>query len=396
MKRFLLALSCALLSAPCIFAQITLNQGSYTSTFAGTNDTVLQSITSSTYPNLTAATNATWDVTSSVSTIAIASLPHVNPYTTAFASAQYADSGAFAFGPFNYIATVQNAITASAFLEYGQHIYRKAYTLVGVAPLASSTDSFVIDAQNDIYSTPRTAIAFPATYHNTWTSNYRYDFNYHLTYALQSYNNAPGYVRIFVTEVDSVVGWGQMKVKQLNGNASGYMNVLQIRSDVAVEDSFYLNGGPAPANLLAAFNVSQGQISNSYSQYYMRPNEVTPLAALSFSDSTYSTPSSAQTHAQRLPPGPAGIQNIAKENIITIYPNPVNNNSICIDMPYTQNGDWKYELINMDGKVVIKGGIALLSNKAQINFPNSISPGIYYLILNNNQEQLVRPLNIVK
>ncbi len=384
MKKLLLGFA-TLLFAVIVSAQtpITLSQSSYTSAFANTNDTVLTSIISSSYPTLTAATNASWDMTGAVSTTSVASILHVNPYTSGFASAQYADSGTYSFGPFSYQASVQNAIAPTAFLEYGEHIYRKGFSLVGVAPGATTTDSFVVDAQNDIYSTPRTAISFPATYHSTWTSNYNLDFTYHLTYTIV-YNNVPGYVREFITELDSVVGWGQMRVLELNGDTSGYMDVLQIRSDVSVMDSFYLNGSPAPSALLSSFNVTQGMVTVSNTQYYVRPNEVTPLAEVSFDDSTYSSANGAQTHAQRLAAGPAGVATLINNGNIAVYPNPVVDRNIYLDIPTAKANDrWTYDLTDINGKNVLCGNLLPNIVHAQIKLPSELSSGIYYLNVSN-------------
>ncbi len=399
MKKQLLGIACIAFFAGSVFAQtpITLNQSSYTSTFANTNDTVLTSILSSTYPNLSAATNASWDMTGAVSTTSVGSIRHVSPYTSVFASAQYADSLLF---PFNgvpsatYLSDVQNTITSAGFSEYGQHVKRQSFNPPGFG----ATDSVVVDAQDIVYDNPRTIIQFPATYLSTWTSTYSYHFNFHLSIAALLLSNAAGYISSHITEKDSVVGWGQMEVKQLDGSTSGFVNVLQVKTTVSDEDSFYMPGTSAfvLSTLMSQINVSQGQVSNSYYQYYYRPNEVTPLAKIVFSDSTYSAPSSAQTHAQRLPPGPGGVTSLSANNRISVYPNPVTGGNISIDIPQiSQNNNWTYELIDINGKHILSN--ALRSAHTQIRLSSDMSVGIYYLSLKNNGRPIeTRAIDVVK
>ena len=97
MKRTLLALTTALMTVQCSNAQITLNNSSYTTTFAGTVDTFLSSGTGVTYPALIPATNATWDMTTAVLATPVAHAYNVAAYTASYPSATFADKHSFQY-----------------------------------------------------------------------------------------------------------------------------------------------------------------------------------------------------------------------------------------------------------------------------------------------------------
>lgn len=401
MKKILLALLCAPLSITGIYAQtpLTLTNAGYTSTFAGTTDTLLGTATTPVYPSFTPTVNATWDMTGAVSNTVVSYGYNVNALTTPFASAQFADSTVTNFSTYSYIDNEERAFTAAGYVAYGRHINRQAIHLTGGT--FGPTDSLIFNLQNMVYySAPWTLISFPATYHTTWTSTFSDSFNFALDVAIASYSNTPGTIKESVTEIDSVVGWGQMRVKKLDGTAGGYMHVLQVRKRLVRIDSFFINGAPAAGPILTGLGLSQGARTTAYSEAFYRPDDARPLASVTFTDSTFSTPNGASTLAQKFNSDlTAGVNTIADGKTINIYPNPITNNTISIDMPDAQNGNWTYELINIAGERAASGSLPISNNQTytQITLPDSITPGIYYLSLKNNVREIaVRPLDIVK
>ncbi len=388
-------MTCALFSTVCLLqAQITLNQASYTSTYLNTTDSFLGSVTGSTFPNFAPATNGSWDMTNAVSVTKISSTYHGSAYSSGFSTAQYADGVVASFPPFTIPESAQYGISSTGFLEYGLRVERQPHQLTGGG--FTATDSLVFDAQNIAYSNPRYVLKFPATYQSAWTSTYQTDFNFHLTVAAYSINDVPGYQRQYVAVQDSVIGWGQMKVKKLDGTTSGYVNVLQVKRITMFTDSFFLGGAVAPSQLTAAFGVSQGQSGTTYRQLFFRPNEVAPFASVNFTDATYNSPSSGYSHAQQLPTG-SGVRDVLNENNINIYPNPVEGSTIYIDIPNVQDNKWSYDLIDITGKSISSGKIAANQIRAEIMLPSGLANGIYYISLKNNEKQvLVKPLDIRK
>ncbi len=220
MKKILISLTTALLTAPAINAQITLNSSSFTSTFAGTTDTLLNSGAGVTYPALAPAASANWDMNSAVLATPVAYGYNVAPYTAAFSSAQFADSVSLTFTTYSYIANIEKGFTTTGYEQYGQHINRQAILLT-----TGATDSLIFNAQNMVYSTPYMLLGFPATYNAHWSSSFSDSLTFLLDVTLASFHNTPAALKSSVTETDTVVGWGEMKVKETSGSSSKYQLV---------------------------------------------------------------------------------------------------------------------------------------------------------------------------
>jgi hypothetical protein len=261
-----------------------------------------------------------------------------------------------------------------------------SYQNISLTPLtAGAYDSLIFPNQINYYSSPETVIPFPATMGTAWGNNFSYADNFFLTVGTLSLSHAAGQFKFTFSETDTVVGWGQMRVKNIDGTHSGYMEVLQVKRILKRVDSFFLNGSPASSILLTLLGVTQGQ-SHSYFQYrFYRANEVTPLASVIYSSNTFTTPDSAYIHTQRLA-STASVGSISISDKFRIYPNPVNGNTVSIDVPYIQDANWSYDLISISGQNVACEMLAInaYQTRATIVFPRKLAPGIYSLCLKNN------------
>jgi len=387
MKRKLLTLAGALFVTATASAQITLSSTDYT-TIMGI-DTLTSTTATSTYPsNLSTGTmtSATWDLT----TLAEAG----NDYAirvVGSGGATFADSVFFYFSTFIYQGNIENNLSATALTQTGVDIQRTGYSISSVT--FSATDSLIINSQNIVYSNPRTKILFPATYGSTWSSTYNYDFDFTISVALLTppYDHAPGVVRAYVTETDSVIGWGKMKVTNYGGTASGLMDVLKVRVTESIEDSFFISGEVPSPTLLAGFGVTEGQVISSYHDYYYRVGEFTPLADVTFTDSTFSTPSSVTTDQSRLA-NTTGVAILTNDDV-NVYPNPAVNHAVTVDVP-AGAGAWSYELININGQKIATG---TLDTHTQVSFPGALATGTYYMTINKDGKQAgVKAISILK
>lgn len=383
MKKTLFTIAAAFAVTANLSAQtaITLNQSSYNSTNFGT-DTLRQ--VDSTFPNLTPATNAMWDMTTATydnSYITQSRVP------TTYLGAQFADSMSQGFGPINYNIDMLTSVTSNGIIEYGAYVPYQQFINPQGYPVTIDVDSQVIT-----YLTPQTIIQFPATIGSSWTSNYQYDFDFHIN-VTQLYNNAPGIVRAFVSEKDSVTGWGKMRVKDLNGNASGYLNVLQVQASAQVIDSFFINGAAPNSLILGAFGVTDPDTAYTYTQYYYRPMEVSALATVDYPDNTFTQPDYATTQTQRLVNESVAVVNDGIT--VNVYPNPVTNRTISVDIPAMQGNNWTYDLIDITGQTVATA--PLRGAHSQIAIAPSLASGIYYLRINQDGKSVsVKALDINK
>jgi hypothetical protein len=383
----LLIIISALLIAPGISAQITLTQSSYPESLIGT-DSLKMTTSVSSYPSLVAMVGGTWDMS-----IVTDSTPVFFAYRVPTVTYEFADSNVYGLLGYAYKGNVQSSVTGSAFVEYGINIQGAGYTL---APITSViTDSLFIDTQAMVYSSLRTIIAFPATDHSSWSSVYTSAFNFQLSLSdiLFNYHHTPGVVKSYITEKDTVIGWGQMRVKDAGGSPSSYFNVLQVQTTITTADSFYIDDTAFSSSLLLALGLSQGKVVSTYQQNYYRPQEVTPLARVTFTDATFSQPESATTHIQRL--ATDAVPYVINDAGINIYPNPVIGGIVSIDLP--TGSEWSYELADVTGRVIGSAALQPNGNHTQFTLPSSILPGTYYIGLYNHGKQFcVKQVDVLR
>jgi hypothetical protein len=366
-------------------AQDTLTQSSYPLSVIGI-DSLKKTTYNSSFPVLTASVAGIWDmsvVTDTTPVFFSYRVPGAGSY-------QFSDSNTYALGAYSYKGNVESNINYPALFEYGINVFQTGYSLTPIT--LGPTDSLFIPLQTVTYSFPRTKIAFPAIYNTNWSSAYTSDFSFQISVSLLGLNHAPGIVRTYTTETDTVIGWGKMRVKDITGSPSLYLNVLLVKTAIANTDSFFINNSPAPASMLTTLGLTQGQHDTTYQQNYYRKGELTPLAQVNFKDATFAQPKSATTHVQRLADN--AVTDAVNDRNVTVYPNPVCGNLILLELP-AQSGNWSYQLVDISGKVILDDQLRITGTHASFELPASVTPGVYHVVLNiDGRPYCVKEINI--
>ena len=210
MKKLSFTILCFLFVLEHASAQITLNQSGYPTTFS-VADSVKATVGNTGFPSLTPAINATWDfsgITYSAGNYLTQFIGVPSPET--FGTPLTMGSGITSYQTVNF-----NKIRSLGYTVDADSI---SYQYTSLTPLtAGATDSFILPNQVNYYSSPNMVIKFPATIGNSWSSNYSYADNFILTVGVLSLSHAAGQFKYTFTESDSVVGWGQIRVKQIDG-----------------------------------------------------------------------------------------------------------------------------------------------------------------------------------
>jgi len=386
MKNILLLFAGAILLSPALSAQITLTQSDYTSRITGT-DSLKISASFSSFPSLAEIASGTWDLSTVTD-----SAPNFYAYRVPSAMYQFADSNIYNVLVFSYQGNLQSSILSTGIMEYGVSIPYKGINLYAYG--GGRWDSLIIDSQYMAYSSPHTKISFPATFNTSWSSSYSADFHFHLTVGSFTLRDAPGFIRTYTNEKDSVTGWGTMRVKNRYGGPSAWFDVLQVQSVITTTDSFFLNGSPFSDSLLLALGITQGSVSNSYVQNYYRTGELTPFAQVNFSDGSFGVAVSAVTQVSDLfNVGVPGLQ----QTSLNLFPNPVTSgNTITLTLP-ENSGNWSYNLTDITGKTVAKGPLTISGTNAQIEIPLRAKPGNYLMkISDGNRQAFIKEIEITK
>lgn len=384
MKK-LYAFSFALLSWATGKAQITIDQSSYPALVIAAD--TFGSIQGGA-PSLDTGTNREWDFTG----VAYENVKYYSEQMTAtnpnLPNATWWERRSYKPGTLDSIRFQTrrwSGITPAGLMRIGEDMDRKAIWLGQFGGTFSAGDSLVILQQDVPYSPAYPLIKFPATYNSNWTAGFDFVVNMELTYANAGLNKAPFVYKSHIDYEFDIPGWGKALTKKFDGTL-GEAEVLMERISGTTTDSFLLNGSPAPINILSSLGLTQNKVTNNYFDELFRINEVNALVLYLYGqDNTFQNVQSSQVQMLRL--WPANVKAVSKDGSMSLYPNPVNGDrklTIKLSNPPSTNSD--YKITRIDGAVVSTGKFAASGkNELEILLPASITNGIYWLTLTNNE-----------
>ena len=372
-KQFtLLALSCAV--AVTANAQITINQASFSS-WTPNKDTLKDVGATLTAP----AANATYDFSGST---------YAGNYVMWYRPGGYVSMPATTYHSLEDInvttgialhASFYRGNTATGLQTLGFGIDRHAFSIFTAT--GGANDSLVFDAQMNAYTSPENNLAFPATYNSNWGSSFTSNTSFKVSVAIASISNAPGSIKTMITGADTVKGWGKMKLKNMSGAATGFMDVLVVKAMRQQQDSFFLLGAPMDPTYVAAMNLDQGGITKRYFMRYYRAGEVTPLLEAEYTDANYTSLSTERAHMNRLKADNVGVGSVSNSSEINVYPNPVTTNAININLGDAGKHTYTYNLTDITGKIISSGALMPTANQASISKNVVTASGMYNLTI---------------
>lgn len=346
----------------------------------------------------TAGTNQSWDLGTATYS-GNSYYDRAAPTNSAFANATYRGGLFTTFaGGLQYVTNGYYTLSNSGIQRIGEEVRtRQALSLGGVPP-ATNNDSVVFPIQTIVYTGGATSeLVFPATMGTTWSSSVGSTLNFNLSVAAVGLSNAPGERRILRTANDTVVGWGRMRVmNDATGQPSGWMDVLQVRSNAVIRDSFYLNGAPAPAMLLTPFNLQQGQLTNvTYVKFY-RASEYSPLVEMTYNAANSTGAPARMLVSQMRLASPTKVGGVDAADAVSLFPNPVHGGAVQVKLPAGQS--FQYQLISVTGSALAEGTLkASAAGEASVVLPADAAAGVYYLTLHNEHTgRLILPFNVVR
>lgn len=369
----------------------------------------------------------TWDMTamgySSIHTISHSA--GVSPY-------QYSDSVGYTLGPWNYFVYEDNFYVGDGRRSHQQHTdvdqndtfpRLDTFTFHIVSPPHDSVvhihDTAFISfsaQQNWLYGpgtnqtlTYHFVMPFPTTLNTTWSSDYHVkhaftikdtDPSMHCT----SVTGGNSHTR-YITESNTVIGYGNMKINTVDSDIvhhilvpSRLYRVLQVKVVKTYHDVISL-ASSIDTRLFDSIGMKSSYTQKIYEQDFYTTQLMSPLARVIFTDSTMTVVKSAEINVGNLSGIDLNVQILNNDSKTFIYPNPVVNGQLFIELAHTTEGNWSYELSNISGQILGSGLLPINSNntKAMISLPTNIVPGMYFIqISNNGNRQSATPVLISK
>jgi len=383
MKKQLLSLFIAIALSISIQAQITFTQ-SNTSFNPGLINAVGADTAGFTMPII--GVNQQWDY-STLTPNYLSSWGYTLPMNPNFPNATYLDTnGAVALisGKYYYLNTYYNTGT-NGVNALGYIINDQRY---GIGNLTgNSNDSCNFPGQVCTYTTNSYLMPFPTTMNTAWHTNTRGVVNFNLSVTGQVPANTPCQKVTNSVRLDTVIGWGKMRVPTVSGHSLAY-DVLMIKRVVVQTDSFYMNGTiPNPA-LLTFFGLTQGQATTSNRYMFWRENARYTLLMLNFGSNNFTKPSSIfyDGAAQY----DTGIDEINQSSDIGISPNP-NNGNFKINTSSFLNESFELNIYNIFGQIIYSKQVNSSDYSGQISVEN-LKSGTYLVSIVSENKKLTSKL----
>lgn len=303
-----------------------------------------------------------------------------------FTGANYANRAYVDVAPnVRYETQLMISIDTTGIKTLGERMDRQAFSLNTGNP----SDSIVVLKQDINYSAPLVRMPYPCTMGTKWNSTATSITNLTISYTppapLPPMNNVPGQRKSITTSTNEVIGWGNLKIKRLDGKPSGYRQVLLVKNTISVQDSFFVNGAPAPAALLAQAGIQQGETRVVYQKSFYREYEMLPMCNITYENANFNDneKKDVNMHAQRLP-FPDAINDV-QTVVAQIYPNP-SNGTFTVTVPEANEGEWTYTIADVTGKQVHAGAFNISSGQKQavVSLNDKVVAGTYVVTIQHN------------
>ncbi|MBL4651031.1 MAG: T9SS type A sorting domain-containing protein, partial [Aureispira sp.] len=265
------------------------------------------------------------------------------------------------------------AVDNNGWYLYGRDIDPVSYSLTAVSGGASDSLHFL--DYSDIYGGRIDMIPFPATYQTQRSQSRQETIPFEITIAAFGLNKTPGFHKKNYSRELEVVGSGTLVMPTSLGTASASFDVLLVKSNRTLVDSFFLGGVPASATLLGALGLTQGSISRDSFYNFYAPNFGANILGMTDNGGTghilfYKTQAIDAVLA---------ITDIEVTNPSNCFPNPVQQQQTLTIQTNKNIGSANLTIVDVNGRVVFQKFLDNIQyTKYQWSLPANLGQGIYF------------------
>lgn len=268
------------------------------------------------------------------------------------------------------------AIDNEGFYEPGRLFEDVIFSISSVS--GGQFDSLRFVGGPDVYGGRLNYIKFPMTYEDQWIETRTEETHFELSVAAYGLDSEPGMNKRYITNEREVVGYGQLTIPNLEGLPGEPMNVLLLKVERSSIDSIFLSGEPAPAVLLNAFGLTQGQTASDNFYVFYRENYGSPVLNININSSGHTA------YYQPLANSVITSENELNAANSTFYPNPVYAGGILTIETSNPVNSGSIILLDYNGREVAKNYFgSKTTSQVQFEIPVNLKPGIYFYQIRN-------------
>jgi hypothetical protein len=354
MKKFLLLTLCVASFNLIVKGQITINRTDYAVSGTGLDSASFKVMTRTGAFLPTLGNNQIWDYTALKDSLPTLPTYYYTPAATfgalpaVFPDATHAYNNTVFFQNFPLPFRVFEKLDATGYSQLGYISLGAKFSIATVS--GGATDSIYFPVSSLRYSSPQVYYKFPMTANSVWKATYKDTTPLQLSVALLGLNKTPGMRVAQYTSLDTIVGWGTLKLKNPSGGSALNYAVLLKRETATRLDSFFLGGALAPAVIMGAFGLTQGAVTvypPPYSFLGVGFNE--PFLTI------YTNTAGAITNVFRAVLPKLGLTSSHETPnyavATTVYPNPTTE-GVNFEFKKTSMPDWNVMIYNATGQIV--------------------------------------------
>jgi hypothetical protein len=355
MKQYLLLTLCVASFTFTLKGQITINRADYAVSSTVLDSAYYKWLTKTGAVSPTLGNNQTWDYTGLKD-----SVPEYYKYyrtpaanfgaiPAVFADATHAFNSTVFFQNFPLPFRVYEKLDDAGHGQLGYISLGAKFSIASIS--GGATDTLYFPAASLRYSSSQFYYKFPMTANSVWKANFKDTTPLQLSVATFGLNKTPGMRVAQYIFLDTIIGWGTLKLRNPSGGTALSYAVLLKRTTETRRDSFFLGGAPAPAVILGAFGLTQGAVTIlTRNTFFGTVGFKEPFLTID------TDVAGTVTFIRRAVAPTIGLTTGSHETpdyavATTVYPNPTTE-GVNFEFQKTSMPDWNIMVYNAEGQIV--------------------------------------------
>lgn len=232
-----------------------------------------------------------------------------------------------------------------------------------------------------VYEEPNYYVKFPLHYEDNWNAEFNIIGNYLMTVQAFGLDHVPASSTYNYVKTNTVVGHGTLILPHPDGTGTVTLEALLLKTTTVRTDSFFLVGQPAPAIMLNALGLVQGN-TETYSEYTFFAKGLIRSALSMDTDNGQVTNITLADDIKNIVSSTTQVADILID--AKVFPNPTSGD-FQVAFEKSDALPWVLELYNSFGQMVFHQNIEGASGKtvAGVSLPPATPAGLDHFVIRN-------------